>query len=59
MRQGAPGDSVFVIASGVTEAFLEVGDGSELSLSVMPAGDVFGEMAFLERRPRSATVRPS
>jgi len=57
LRQGAAGDSVFVIGSGLTEAFLEVGDGSELSLSVMPAGDVFGEMAFLERRPRSATVR--
>ncbi len=57
LRQGAPGDSVFVMGSGATEAFLEAGDGSELSLSVMPAGDVFGEMAFLERRPRSATVR--
>jgi signal transduction histidine kinase len=57
LRQGAAGDSVFVIASGLTEAVLEAGDGSELSLSLMPAGDVFGEMAFLERRPRSATVR--
>ena len=57
LRQGALGDSVFVMGSGATEAFLEAGDGSELSLSVMPAGDVFGEMAFLERRPRSATVR--
>jgi signal transduction histidine kinase len=57
LRQGATGDSVFVVGSGSTEAFLEAGDGSELSLSVMRAGDVFGEMAFLERQPRSATVR--
>jgi signal transduction histidine kinase len=57
LRQGAAGDSVFVIGSGSTEALLEVGDGSELPLSVMREGEVFGEMALLERQPRSATVR--
>lgn len=57
LRQREIGDSVFVIGAGAAEALLELGSGPPVSLSIMRRGDVFGEMALLERRARSATVR--
>jgi signal transduction histidine kinase len=56
-HQGERGYSVFVIGSGSAEAFLEGRDGTEISLAIMPSGEVFGEMSVLEKRPRSATMR--
>lgn len=51
-RQGEPGDRMFVIQSG--RAVVEV---DEVFVTELKAGDLFGEMAIVERRPRSATVR--
>lgn len=55
-RQGDPGDTFFVVAEGklkvsVREAFL-----FSRTLATFSAGDCFGEMALLERKPRNATV---
>jgi CRP-like cAMP-binding protein len=57
LRQGEVGDSIYVIGAGSVEAILESGDGTPISLAVMRRSEVFGEMGFIERRPRSATVR--
>jgi len=57
VRQGDLGNSVFILGSGTAEAVLEVGGGASISLAVMRPGEVFGEMALLERRARSATVQ--
>ena len=57
VRQGEAGDSLFVIGSGSAEALLEVGEGPPIPLSTMKKDDVFGEMAFFEKRSRAATVR--
>lgn len=51
-RQGEPGDRMFVVQSG--RAVVEV---DEVFVTELKAGDLFGEMAIVERRPRSATVR--
>ncbi|MFA6433628.1 MAG: cyclic nucleotide-binding domain-containing protein [Elusimicrobiales bacterium] len=55
-RQGEPGDTFFVVCEGrlkvsVREAFF-----LSRTLAHFGPGDCFGEMALLDRAPRSATV---
>ncbi len=57
IREGDKGDSIFLIGSGSVEAVLADGRGQTISLSLMRPGETFGEMAFFEGKPRSATVR--
>ncbi len=51
VRRGDPGDSMFFISSGEVEVRLPTGGSVHLG-----EGAFFGEMALLERQPRSATV---
>jgi hypothetical protein len=51
VRQGDPGDAVFVVVSGI----LEVKKGGR-TLREVSRGAVFGEMALLDGAPRSASV---
>ena len=54
-RQGDPGDKFYLIRAGRVRVFRE--DASlETELSVLQAGDDFGEMALFVDEPRSATV---
>lgn len=57
VREGENGDSVFLIGSGAAEAILHGNGDRTIVLSVMGVGETFGEMAFFEKRLRSATVR--
>jgi flavin-dependent dehydrogenase len=58
IRQGDPGDCMYVIQAGQVEVVREAPDG-EKRLAVLGPGDVFGEMALFHREERrSATVRP-
>jgi CRP-like cAMP-binding protein len=56
-RQGEWGDCMYVVQQGRVEIVLERADGSEPPLDVVEQGDLFGEMAILEKQRRSATVR--
>jgi CRP-like cAMP-binding protein len=56
VRGGEVGDSVFLISSGSVQVALHGTVGPFFPLAVLQAGEIFGEMAVLERRPRSATV---
>ncbi len=56
LKEGEVGDSLFLISSGSVQVALRGEGGPSTSLAVLQAGDIFGEMAVLERRPRSATV---
>ncbi|HOX44289.1 MAG TPA: Crp/Fnr family transcriptional regulator [Myxococcota bacterium] len=54
--QDDPGDSMFVIASGQVKVVLYGENGKEITLTFFRAGDIFGEMALLDDKPRSANV---
>ena len=53
VRQGQPGDSLFVISSGRVAVVLEPG---EREVATIEKGGYFGEMSLLTGEPRSATV---
>ncbi len=56
VKQGDAGDCMYVIQEGDAEVF-KVEGAVETLVDHMHAGDIFGEMAILERQKRSATVR--
>jgi CRP-like cAMP-binding protein len=53
---GDPAESVFVVANGRVKIVTTSSDGKEFILTILGAGQVFGEMALLESAPRSASV---
>lgn len=55
-REGDPGGVLFIVAEGQLVASTRRSDGSVQLLNEMSAGEVVGEMAFLDSAPRSATV---
>ena len=55
IEEGDSGDSIFLIRSGSTRVFSHI-LGKEIELAILSAGDVFGEVAFLTGRPRTASV---
>ena len=57
IRQGDVGDTFYVIQEGTVEVVLEGLAGPVQVLAHLQAGDYFGEIALLERCPRTATVQ--
>jgi NTE family protein len=57
VREGDPGDSLFIIESGLVEVFLQSASGETTVLSRLGPGEAFGEMSVLTGEPRSAGVR--
>lgn len=55
-RQGEPGDTMYIIRSGVVCVHGQ-GQAGPVYLSDLRRGDFFGEMALLSDAPRSATVK--
>lgn len=56
IRQGDPGDCMYVIQEGKAEVIREH-NGKEVRLAVLGKEDFFGEMAIFDHEVRSATVR--
>ena len=56
LSEGDKTDSLYVICSGKVK--VEIGDehGKEVILTMLGPGEYFGEMAFLDGKPRSASV---
>lgn len=53
-HEGAPGDGVYFVKDGLVK--ISAGQGDHLVFSQLGQGEIFGEMAIIEHRPRSATA---
>jgi small-conductance mechanosensitive channel/CRP-like cAMP-binding protein len=56
IRQGDPGESLFVIMGGRVEVTAREGDIPAVKLAVLGSGDYFGEMSLMTGAPRVATI---
>jgi CRP-like cAMP-binding protein len=57
VRQGETGEHIYAVQEGELEVVKERKGGGEIQVAVLHAGDIFGEMAILQKEVRSATVR--
>jgi tetratricopeptide (TPR) repeat protein len=55
VREGDPGDAMFVITSGAVKVVTKA-QGKDLQLAVLKEGDFFGEGSLITGKPRTATV---
>lgn len=55
-REGDPGDCAYIIDDGMVEVSLDK-DGRKLVMATLTKGDILGEMAIIDRKPRSASAR--
>jgi CRP-like cAMP-binding protein len=55
--EGDEGTELFVVSSGRIAIANRSSDGRESVMALMERGDLFGEMAFFDGRPRSAEAR--
>ncbi|MGW0547730.1 Crp/Fnr family transcriptional regulator [Streptomyces altiplanensis] len=56
LRQGDPATHVILLDSGSTLVTLSGSDGERTLLAVRGSGELLGELAILDEKPRSATV---
>ena len=56
-REGDAGETMFIIQEGEVRIHKRVRD-KETTLAVLKDGDFFGEMAIIDKEPRSASAPP-
>ncbi|MBI4766298.1 MAG: cyclic nucleotide-binding domain-containing protein [Deltaproteobacteria bacterium] len=56
IKEGDPGDSLYIIRSGSVRIVRRNPDGLQLDISIKGPGETFGEMALVTGEPRSADV---
>lgn len=55
-REGDPGDGMYVVKSGLVEISGLLNENTRRAFAQIPPGGLFGEMAVIEHRPRSASA---
>jgi CRP-like cAMP-binding protein len=55
-NEGEEGDDMYIVQSGRVAIKKKLSEGEAATLAVLEKGDFFGEMAILERQPRSASA---
>jgi cAMP-dependent protein kinase regulator len=56
VTEGEPGDSLFVVTTGLCRAFVRNATGKNVEVRQLAEGDFFGEISILTGHPRSATI---
>lgn len=56
-RKGEPGNSIYIVASGEIEIYVEDTTGGRIVFETAKAGDFFGELSLLDGDPRSASAK--
>lgn len=56
IREGAEGESLFIVTAGKVKVYLNDDHGKEIILSVLGPGDFIGELALIDDDARSASV---
>ena len=56
VSEGEPGDSLFVVTTGLCRAFVRNATGKNLEVRQLSEGDFFGEISILTGQPRTATI---
>jgi CRP-like cAMP-binding protein len=56
IRQGQPGNSLYMLTSGMVRAFVKSPEGKNKPVADLSEGAFFGEGSILTGKPRSATV---
>lgn len=57
IKEGEKSDSLYVIVSGLLQAYLSDDNGKEVILNTMGPGEYFGEIALVDDSPRSASIK--
>ena len=55
-KAGEPGESLYIVREGEVELFIRDTAGQKILLAIAGKGEVFGELALLDRGPRTATA---
>ena len=55
-KTGEPGESLYIVRGGEVELFIRDTAGQKILLAIAGNGEVFGELALLDRGPRTATA---
>ena len=55
--QGEVGDFLYVLTSGLVKVIVAAVSGAQTTLAIRSRGDLLGEFALLDNKPRTATVR--
>lgn len=56
VTEGEPGDSLYVITTGIVKAFVRNAEGASRLVRQLGEGDFFGEISVLSGMPRTATI---
>jgi hypothetical protein len=56
ITEGEPGDSLFVLTTGLVKAFVRNPGGRHVQVRELGEGEFFGEISILTGKPRTATV---
>ncbi len=55
-QEGSSGDWIYLLLEGRVEIYKVIG-GKKVVVDILHSGDIFGEVSFVDKKPRSATAR--